>query len=112
VGRPTVSQVRESVIEGFFDTQVRKQGGVTYKFTSPSRRGVPDRLVLWPGGQAEFVELKAPGKKLNPIQEREHARLRALEFRVTVIDSLKGVDMWLYYHPFTKLEWVDRLPKC
>jgi hypothetical protein len=69
--------------------------GIAYKFTSPSRRSVPDRLCLLPGGKAIFVELKAPGKKPTEGQLREHKRLRALGFQVDVIDSKEGVDEWV-----------------
>ena len=94
-----MSYVRESTIEKALVKRVRQLGGWAYKFVSPNRRAVPDRLVLWPGGRAEFIELKAPGKKPTPAQLREHERLRALGFRVTVVDSLaeaegfnRGVD--------------------
>lgn len=49
--------------------------------------GIPDRLCLFPRGRMVFVELKAPGKKPRKLQEVMHSRLRALGFRVGVIDS-------------------------
>lgn len=49
--------------------------------------GIPDRLCLFPRGRMVFVELKAPGKKPRKLQEVMHSRLRALGFRVEVIDS-------------------------
>lgn len=87
--------VREKDIEEYLVRQVKKRGGVAYKFTSPARRSVPDRLVLWPGGVAQFVELKSPGKKPTEQQAREHARLNALGFPVAVLDSKEAVDEWL-----------------
>lgn len=82
----------EKTIEAHLVKRVKERGGIAYKFTSPQRRSVPDRLVLLPGGIFEFVELKAPGKKPTPMQEREHARLRALGFTVKVIDSKEQVE--------------------
>ncbi len=41
-----------------------------YKFTSPGRSGVPDRLFL-KNGKVAFVELKGPGKSPTPLQMRE-----------------------------------------
>ena len=53
---------------------------------------MPDRLVCLPGGQAVFVELKAPGKAPRPIQIHQIGLLKKLGFRVEVIDSKEQVD--------------------
>lgn len=82
----------ERDVEAYLVERVRSLGGLALKFTSPARRNVPDRLVLWPGGRAEFVELKAPGKHPTAGQQREHARLWALGFAVRVLDSSTAVD--------------------
>jgi len=84
----------EKTIEALLVKRVKERGGIAYKFTSPQRRSVPDRLVILPGGVFEFVELKAPGKKPTPMQSREHERLRALGCVVRVIDSKEGVEVW------------------
>ena len=44
----------ESVIERKFVMEVKKRGGWAVKFVSPGLDGVPDRLVLFPGGKAAF----------------------------------------------------------
>ncbi|WP_407575376.1 PDDEXK family nuclease [Raoultella terrigena] len=62
-------------------------GGIAYKFVSPGRRSVPDRIVLLPGGRIVFVECKSPGKTPRADQLREHERLRALGFNVVVLDN-------------------------
>lgn len=77
----------ERDVEAWLVAETKKRGGTAYKFTSPQRRSVPDRLVLLPGGEIFFVETKAPGKKPTEGQVREHDRLRALGFRVYVMDS-------------------------
>lgn len=82
----------EKTIEAHLVKRVKERGGIAYKFTSPQRRSVPDRLVLLPSGVVEFVELKAPGKKPTPMQQREHERLRALGFTVLVIDNKEEID--------------------
>ncbi|EHE4123973.1 VRR-NUC domain-containing protein [Salmonella enterica subsp. enterica serovar Bareilly] len=84
---------RESLIEKHLVAEVKKAGGVAYKFISPGRRSVPDRLVLLPGGRLVFVECKAPGKEPRANQLREHERLRALGFTVMVLASknLEGI---------------------
>lgn len=82
-----MSKVREDVIERHLVNEVKKAGGIAYKFVSPGRRAVPDRLVLLPGGKVIFVECKAPGEKPRPDQLREHARLFALGHQVVVLDN-------------------------
>lgn len=83
---------RESHIEQYLCKQCQARGGIAMKWSSPGHRGVPDRIVLMPGARIVFVELKAPGKRPGPLQEREHRRLRKLGFDVHVIDSYIGVD--------------------
>ena len=79
--------LRESVIERNLVTEVKKRGGLAVKFVSPGLDGVPDRLVLFPGGKMAFVELKAPGKNMRPIQEKRARQLTALGFRVYCVDN-------------------------
>jgi len=55
--------MREKIIEKELVRAVKDKGGIAPKFTSPGFDGMPDRLVLLPGGRMGFVELKAPGKK-------------------------------------------------
>lgn len=102
----------ERQIEQRLVRKVKSAGGIAYKFTSPSRRSVPDRIVLMPPlgpprarvadavlassyGRAIFVELKAPGKKPTPAQSREHDMLRGMGFRVEVLDSYDAVDRFV-----------------
>lgn len=76
-----MSYERESLIEKHLVAEVKKAGGVAFKFVSPGRRSVPDRIVLLPGGRLVFVECKAPGKAPRADQ------LRELGFTVVVLDS-------------------------
>ncbi len=84
--------MREKNIEGYLRDKVKAAGGMAYKFVSPGNAGVPDRIVLLPGGKVVFVELKAPGKKSTPLQEAQQRRIRALGFMVMVVDTRQGVD--------------------
>lgn len=52
----------------------REHGLLTYKFASPSHRGVPDRIIM-SGGKVMFVELKRPGNTPTRLQERERQRI-------------------------------------
>jgi hypothetical protein len=83
---------RERDIEQYLVAEVKKLGGIAYKFTSPARRSVPDRLVLLTGGRAVFIECKAPGKLPTDAQAREHQRLWSLGFAVAIVDSREAVD--------------------
>lgn len=53
---------------------------------------MPDRIVLLPQGKIIFIELKAPGKKPRPIQKYRIKELKALGFRVEIIDSIEGIN--------------------
>ena len=77
----------EKEIERKLVNAVRNAGGMCPKYVSPGMDGMPDRLVLMPGGRLAFVETKAPGKKPRPLQLHRHAQLRALGFDVYVVDK-------------------------
>lgn len=77
----------EKKIEQRLRAEVKKRGGMAVKFVSPGLDGVPDRLLLFHGGVSAFVELKAPGKKLRPLQERRKRQLEALGFKVYKVDN-------------------------
>ena len=85
-------EMQESILEKRFRLTVKKYGGQALKFTSPGKRGVPDRLVLLPEGKAIFVEMKAPGKPLEPLQKKRADELRMLGFEVYKIDSISDIE--------------------
>lgn len=87
--------MRERDIEAYLREKVKQLGGIAYKFVSPGNAGVPDRLVLLPGGRVVFVELKAPGRQSTPLQLRQQQRIRELGFPVLVIDSKQKVDEFI-----------------
>ena len=79
--------MREKEIEQKLVKAVKEKGGVCPKLVSPGTNGMPDRMVLLPAGRIVFVEVKAPGQKPRPLQERRHSQLRALGFEVLVLDD-------------------------
>ena len=79
--------MRETAVEKHLTVEVKKRGGMSVKFVSPGLDGVPDRLVLLPGGKLAFVELKAPGKKMRPLQIKRKRQLEQMGFPVYCIDS-------------------------
>jgi len=87
-----LADMREKVIEHALVMATRSKGGIAPKFTSPGFDGMPDRLVLLPGGRMGFVELKAPGKKPRALQLARHRLLRRLGFKVHVIDEINQID--------------------
>jgi len=87
--------LREQEIEKYLRDEIKKVGGVAYKFVSPGNSGVPDRIVLLPGGEIHFIELKAPGKKSTALQAGQQERISKLGFNVMVIDSKERVDAFI-----------------
>lgn len=83
----------EREIEAYLVKRVKEIGGEIRKVQWIGRRGAPDRFVLTPGSRPNFwVELKAPGKKLQPHQQREIERMQHFDEIVHVIDSFELVD--------------------
>lgn len=83
--------MREKNIEQKLSKAVKAEGGLALKFISPGYDGVPDRLLLLPGGRVAFAEVKARGGKLRPLQIRRHGVLRRLGFSVYVIDDERRI---------------------
>lgn len=80
--------MREKIIEDKLKNAVKDKDGICLKFVSPGFDGVPDRIILMPNGIMAFAELKAPGKKLRPIQKRRKMQLQRLGFKVFCIDDI------------------------
>ena len=83
--------MREYVVENEFVKAVRKAGGVAYKLTSQTTNGLPDRLVLFFPAKTVFVELKAPGKMMRPLQRKRRYQLMKLGFPVLCIDRMQQI---------------------
>ena len=79
--------MREKTIEQKLVQAVKAMGGIAPQFTSPGFDGMPDRIVLLPGGYIAFVEVKAMGCKPRPLQLTRHGMLRQLGFQIYVMDD-------------------------
>jgi hypothetical protein len=101
-----VASTPEGKIEDYLVAQCEARGALVRKLAYIGRRGAPDRMVVWPfvddpvdccgyETPVDFVELKAPGKKPDPHQEREHKRLLGLGCNVFIIDSKETVDEYI-----------------
>ena len=84
--------MREKAIERKLVQTVKFTGGIAPKFVSPGFDGMPDRIVLLPGGHIGFVEVKATGEKLRPLQLTRHGLLRRLGFKVYVLDDERQIE--------------------
>lgn len=83
-------EIEKKLVEG-----VHKIGGRAYKFVSPGNDGVPDRMVLLPGGSLMFAELKTEKGKLSSRQKVQIRALQALGFDVRVLYGLADVEDFL-----------------
>ena len=83
--------MREKAIEKNLVRAVKVAGGIAPKFMSPGFDGMPDRIVLLPGGHIAFVEVKAPGEKPRPLQLARHRLLRELGLKVYVLDDERQI---------------------
>ena len=83
--------MREKDIEQALRKAVKAKGGIALKLVSPSFIGIPDRLILMPKGKVAFAELKAPSKKLRPLQIKRKQQLEALGFKVYKIDGMEQI---------------------
>jgi hypothetical protein len=90
-------KILEKDVEKLLVKRVRDLGGHAYKFRSPGRRSVPDRVVVLPGGYIYFVECKRPGGKLTDGQKREIERLKAWGQRVEVVYNYDDVNELMDY---------------
>ncbi len=83
--------MREKTVEQKLVAAVRQMGGIAPKFVSPGLDGVPDRLILLPGGKMGFVECKAPEKQLRPLQVHRKRQLEGLGFLVYCLNRPEDI---------------------
>ena len=87
--------ILERDIERYLVRRTIEHGGVAYKWVSPGRAGVADRIVLLPGGRVWFVELKTAKGRLSPWQKLFAAEMRRMGMNYIVIRSKEEVDQWM-----------------
>lgn len=82
--------ILESEVEGKVKRYAKSKGVIVDKFTSPSKRSVPDDIFTFPpNGWVVFFEFKKPGAKPTPKQEEDHAKRRAVGAHVHVVDNVE-----------------------
>lgn len=86
------AELSEKAIERKLVAECRNRGLLCIKFSSSTDIGFPDRLVLADGGRASWVEVKSAGKKPRKAQLIRHEQLRALGFKVYVIDHASQIE--------------------
>ncbi|WP_278833292.1 VRR-NUC domain-containing protein [Porphyromonas cangingivalis] len=89
--------MNEKLLEKKLNLLVEKTGGLSIKFESRLLAGMPDRLVLYPGGQTYWVELKTTGQKPRAIQKYRHEQLRQMGQEVFIIDSIDSLNEFIDY---------------
>ena len=83
--------MREKELEHKLFNTVKEMGGLALKFVSPGMDGMPDRIVLLPGGKIGFVEVKRQGLKYRPLQLRRAEQLRELGFKMFLLDRVEQI---------------------
>ena len=83
----------ESAVEAHLIRSVLSAGALTFKL-APTTAGVPDRLVVWPTGRVDFVEVKAEGGRLSAIQKVRIRDLEANAANVFVVTGPAEVDAY------------------
>lgn len=87
--------MRERTLERKLETSISQIGGMCLKLVSPGNAGVPDRIVLLPGGVAIFVEVKADTGELSRLQRWRIAKMRALGCEVRVLQGMGAVEEFI-----------------
>lgn len=87
--------MRESTLERRLVREVEDIGGVAPKWVSPGNNGVPDRIVILPDGRTLYVEMKAPGKPLKPLQAKWARKLLGMGHRHYKIDSVEDIERFI-----------------
>jgi len=85
----------EKEIEKRMTNNLKQLDCLVYKFISPNNAGVPDRIVIYPGGRVDFVELKTLRGRLSPLQARQIEKLKRKGANVDIVVGLAGVDAYV-----------------
>ena len=77
----------EKDLERWLGQELKKLGCIYMKFVSPGNDGVPDRIVVLPGGDVVFVELKSETGRLSHTQTFQISRLRQTGATVKIVSN-------------------------
>ncbi len=81
-------QLTERHIEKAVRDAAIKLGYLTYKFTSVSNRGVPDRLFINPHGYMFFIEFKTKEGKVTALQSKIFEDLGKYKVDVFIMNDI------------------------
>jgi hypothetical protein len=87
--------MKEKIVENHFVWAVERIGGKTYKFTSPGRKGVADRIACLPDGSTWFVELKTKGGRLSALQKMFMSDMTLLNQRYACLWTTEQIDEFI-----------------
>jgi Holliday junction resolvase len=88
--------MRESALEAKIVKYCRENGILTYKFSSPSHRGVPDRIMM-KKSKVLFMEVKASGKKPTALQFHEMGKIQQSGLYAVWVDDYRQAVLYLDY---------------
>jgi hypothetical protein len=87
--------MKEKIVENHFVWAVERIGGKTWKFTSPGRKGVADRIACLPDGATWFVELKTKGGRLSELQKMFMSDMALLKQNYACLWAIEQIDEWI-----------------
>jgi hypothetical protein len=87
--------MKEKIVENHFVWAVERVGGKTYKFTSPGRKGVADRIACLPDGSTWFVELKTKGGRLSVLQKMFMSDMTLLNQKYACLWTTEQIDEFI-----------------
>ncbi len=87
--------MKERDVEVLLRDGVKQLGGKAYKWVSPGNAGVPDRIVILPGGKVIFVELKQENGRLTRLQKVQQEQLLRLKASVATLYGIADVRKFL-----------------
>ena len=85
----------EAQIEAKMVREIKKRGGLCYKFVSPGNAGVPDRIVITSDGRVIFVELKTEIGRLAKIQKWQIEEMRERHADVRVLKGWEEIRLFI-----------------
>ena len=91
------AEVSEKAIEKYLAKLVKEAGGLCLKYTNANETGYPDRLLLFPDGNAGWVEVKSAGRKPTALQSARMCKLWGMGFPVWVCDSRQKAEEIVEY---------------
>lgn len=105
--------VREGKVEKYLVDEIEKIGGTAYKFVSPGRLGVSDRIVCYKG-IVVFVEVKSPDYRagLSSAQRRELVRLDENDHLTACCHRKVDVDLLVKSIVDDELIFYSRETRC